>query len=168
MGERLKVGIVIDYQNVHMTGTDVFAPEKELHESLIDPVLFAKTVIQKKNNSNSAVYQLKRLEVYRGLPSPFLDPQGNARNIKQFEEWKKEASLNGISAAFTSRPLKYRKVYRNNKYVSDPNKPQEKGVDVLCALAVVSMARSHLFDVVILASRDTDLGPALEEAHHED
>jgi len=41
--------------------------------------------------------------------------------------------------------------------------PEEKGVDVLCALAVVREARAKDVDLVVLASRDTDLVPALDE-----
>ena len=39
-----------------------------------------------------------------------------------------------------------------------------KGVDVLCALMLVDLARCGLYDVVVLASRDTDLAPALDNA----
>ena len=41
---------------------------------------------------------------------------------------------------------------------------REKGVDVLYALALIGLARSGLYDVVVLASRDTDLAPALDSA----
>ena len=41
---------------------------------------------------------------------------------------------------------------------------REKGIDVLCALALVDLARSGRYDVVVLASRDTDLAPALDNA----
>jgi uncharacterized LabA/DUF88 family protein len=57
-------------------------------------------------------------------------------------------------------------VYRTLRYPPDwPNKPaREKGVDVLVALKVVRAALDPQFDVVILASHDTDLEPALEIA----
>lgn len=41
---------------------------------------------------------------------------------------------------------------------------REKGIDVLCALALVREARADDIDLVILASADTDLTPALDEA----
>jgi hypothetical protein len=41
---------------------------------------------------------------------------------------------------------------------------REKGIDVLCALAVVRQAADPGTDLVILASTDTDLLPAIEEA----
>lgn len=40
----------------------------------------------------------------------------------------------------------------------------EKGVDVLCALALVRQALDPDIDLVILASQDSDLEPALAEA----
>ncbi len=40
----------------------------------------------------------------------------------------------------------------------------EKGIDVLCALAVVRQAQRPDVDLVILASHDSDLEPALDEA----
>ncbi|HEY4420939.1 MAG TPA: hypothetical protein VGN22_15560 [Pseudonocardia sp.] len=40
----------------------------------------------------------------------------------------------------------------------------EKGIDVLCALAMVREARSPDVDLGILASHDSDLEPALDEA----
>jgi hypothetical protein len=41
---------------------------------------------------------------------------------------------------------------------------REKGIDVLVALTVVKMATLGMYDVVMLASHDTDLEPALELA----
>ncbi len=43
-----------------------------------------------------------------------------------------------------------------------PISKKEKGIDVLCALAVVREIKKA--DVVILASQDTDLIPAIDEA----
>ncbi|WP_157118472.1 hypothetical protein [Corynebacterium sphenisci] len=50
-------------------------------------------------------------------------------------------------------------------------RPVEKGIDVLCALEVIRQCRRDGVDLVILASRDTDLIPVLDEAfdrHQED
>jgi hypothetical protein len=40
----------------------------------------------------------------------------------------------------------------------------EKGVDVLCALALIRLASAAEVDLVILASHDSDLKPALDDA----
>jgi hypothetical protein len=73
----------------------------------------------------------------------------------------------------THRPLRYR--YQRDadgRRAADPRTglyipvgpPDEKGVDVLCALALVRHARRGDIDLVILASLDSDLIPALDEA----
>ena len=64
----------------------------------------------------------------------------------------------------TLRPLKYSWDYVNGSRVPVRSSRQEKGVDVLCALTLVELARSRAYDVVVLASRDTDLAPALDAA----
>ena len=63
------------------------------------------------------------------------------------------------------RPLKYEWEWIDGKKVPIRSSRREKGVDVMCALALVRLARSGQFDVVVLASRDTDLAPALDEAN---
>jgi hypothetical protein len=44
-------------------------------------------------------------------------------------------------------------------------RPKEKGIDGLCALACVREAARPDVDLVVLASRDTDLVPALDEVY---
>jgi uncharacterized LabA/DUF88 family protein len=171
-----KVAVVIDYQNVQMTAHDVFQPSLPLHESLIDPLRFSRSLIEVKNDDiehsntkkgkNYPKCELSRVEVYRGIPKPEADPDGYSRNQAQMAAWKKEAFLQNFPLTVEYRPLKYHNKFDNGKRVIDTSfKPQEKGIDVLCALAVTRLARSGDFDIVILASRDTDLAPALDEAH---
>ena len=73
----------------------------------------------------------------------------------------------------THRPLRYRYLRdASGAPVRDPitgikvpdGPPTEKGVDVMCALALVRQARRDDIDLVILASLDSDLIPALDEA----
>ncbi|WP_409494250.1 hypothetical protein [Amycolatopsis sp. cmx-11-12] len=56
--------------------------------------------------------------------------------------------------------------YRSLKYPPDwPGTPaREKGIDVLVGITVVSLALAGTHDVVVLASHDSDLEPALEMA----
>lgn len=71
----------------------------------------------------------------------------------------------------TLRPLKYEyERAADGRLATDPSgrkivigKPREKGVDVLCALAAVREAQDPATDVVILATSDLDLAPALDE-----
>ena len=176
MTDLQKVAIVIDYQNVHMTARDVFMPNDPIHFALIDPVKYAKRLIQVKNDDikfsraekglTLPDCQLACIEVFRGIPVAEADPDGYRRNLKQKSTWEREACLNHLDLHITYRPLKYRSRMLNGESRIDTSyPPQEIGVDVLCALAVTRLARSGDYDCVILASRDTDLIPALDEAH---
>ncbi len=71
----------------------------------------------------------------------------------------------------TLRPLKYKYEWTGDgrKATDSQGVPivsgkDEKGVDVLCALALVREAQDPDIELVILASQDTDLEPALDEA----
>ncbi len=104
--------------------------------------------------------------VYRGLPSPQHDEKPYGRNLAQQTEWERDARV-----SVNLRPLKYsyqqdadgNKVCDENGVATVTGK-DEKGVDVLCALVVVREARRPDIGLVILASQDTDLEPALDEA----
>jgi hypothetical protein len=109
---------------------------------------------------------LERVLVYRGLPSAEHDPKPYARNLAQKTEWGRDPRVK-----VTLRPLKYRyeRTENGRKATDTTGRPiiierLEKGVDVLCALALIREARDPNIDVVILASQDTDLEPALDEA----
>ena len=52
--------------------------------------------------------------------------------------------------------------HRDLKYFPDGSAPSEKGIDVMIALKFVELSRSGIYDLVILASHDSDLEPALE------
>lgn len=166
----LRAVVVIDYQNVHLTGHGLFAISKytPVHESLIDPLLFANQLIAARNRAQRpgmAAAVLHRVLVYRGQPSAEHDPKPYARNQAQKAQWQRDRRV-----TVTLRPLKYR--YERDEtgrpVVDAAGKKMvqgkdEKGVDVLCALALVREARLTDVDLVILASQDSDLEPALDE-----
>lgn len=112
-------------------------------------------MLQKSNYPGAL---LTKILVYRGLPSARHDPKSYGRNLAQKANWERNPLVNVIY-----RPLKY-------SYIRDQDgrfvvgKPEEKGIDVLCALALVREAHNAQIDLVILASQDTDLVPALNEA----
>lgn len=152
-----RVAVVIDYQNMHNSAWRTFMPDRPMHEALFDPFKFACQIVSVKNRSSGGdvhEFEVSRVEVFRGLPDPRRDGTGNSRNLRQAASWK--AGHQGV-VEVTHRPLKY---YKDGKV-------SEKGIDVLCALMLVKLARSHMYDTVILASRDTDLAPALEYAYDE-
>ena len=159
----LNMAVVVDYQNVHLTAACLYMPGRPLEEALIDPYRFASQLAQARNATNDDTHQveLSRVEVFRGLPIPEDDHDAYRRNQAQKAQWTR--GHHGV-VNVTLRPLKY-----SWEYIDGVKRPirtsrQEKGVDVLCALALVDLARCGLYDVVVLASRDTDLAPALDNA----
>jgi len=166
----LRATIVIDYQNVHLTGHGQFASTRQMprHETLVDPLTFAAQLIGTRNalqRPGMAHAVLRKVLVYRGLPSPEHDPKGYSRNQAQKAHWERDKRVE-----VTLRPLKYeydRDADGRIATYSDGAKivlgKQEKGVDVLCALAAVRESQDPATDLVILASSDTDLAPALDE-----
>jgi uncharacterized LabA/DUF88 family protein len=165
----LRASIVIDYQNVHMTAHDVFDPRGELHESLIHPVEFADRAIVERNRrqrEGMAHAVLARTIVFRGRHNLDHHWEQHRRCNDQAAQWQKDGAIVEL------RDLKYSyQLGANGEPIRDISgkkipvgRPKEKGIDVLCALALVREAARPDVDVAILASRDTDLVPALDEA----
>jgi len=167
----LRAVVVVDYQNVHLTGHGLFASTRILprHETLVDPLLFAQQLLNTRNaiqrpGASRAV--LRRVLVFRGQPSPVHDPAGYARSLAQRANWERDRRV-----TVTLRPLKYDYLRdQAGDFVTNSagarliaGGPREKGVDVLCALAAVREAQDPSTDLVILASSDTDLAPVLDE-----
>lgn len=167
----LRAVVVIDYQNVHLTGHGLFEVSRygPAHEALVDPLHFANQLIQTRNQLQRPGMDhasLSRVLVYRGQPSSEHDPKPYARNQAQKARWERDHRV-----AVQLRQLKYRYEYDDaGNLILDSNGKRivadkfEKGVDVLCALALVREARRPDIDLVILASQDSDLEPALDEA----
>jgi hypothetical protein len=171
MIEPLRAVVVMDYQNVHLTGDGLFdiSRYRQPHESLVDPLNFGHQLLIKRNCLQRAEMPpatLARVRVFRGQPSPLHDPKAYARSQAQKAHWERDPQV-----AVTLRPLKYRYRYdENGSPLLDENGQRmwtgkvEKGIDVLCALALVTEALRPDVDLVILASADSDLSPALDEA----
>lgn len=135
----------MDYQNGHLTGHGRFNSTRygPKHEALIDPLHFANQLLQVRNSRQrdgrpNAV--LRTVDVYRGLPSNDHDPDAYARNLAQKARWERDKLV-----TVTHRPLRYRYMRdASGRPVTDPvtrikvpsGPPSEKGVDVMCALAV--------------------------------
>lgn len=166
----LRTSVIVDYQNVHLTAHDVFNPRGERHESLIHPMQFAVRAIVERNARQRPGFPhavVERVTAYRGLHHVDYDWEQNRRCLDQASQWEAD----GVQVEL--RDLKYRFEYgADGRPIRDINgkkvprgRPEEKGIDVLCALACVREAARPDVDLVILASRDTDLVPALDEVH---
>lgn len=168
----MRAAVVIDYQNVHLTARDLFIPGRPEHEALIHPMQYAEVAVEERNRRQREGYEavtLERVFAYRGHPHADYDPQQHARAAAQADQWRRD----GVEVVL--RDLKYRfqrqgdgrpatDIY-GRKIPVDGERPKEKGIDVLCALACVRLALNPCIDVVMLASRDTDLVEALNEVY---
>lgn len=163
----LSAVVVIDYQNVHLTARDVFDKGGDAHDSLIHPQRFAETTIRVRNERQREGHPLAALTetiVFRGLPHSLYDWEQNRRCNAQADRWRRDG------ATVTLRDLKYRfKIAADGQPATDihghkiPTGPgREKGIDVLVALTCMRKALEPNVDLVILASRDTDLVPVLD------
>lgn len=157
----LRMAVVMDYQNVHLSAAGIFLPGRPKHEALIEPYAFAQQIAVARNAINDPAFHVQVTDVYvfRGQPSSRYDPDGYRRSQAQKSNWE---NGHGGHVQVTMRPLKYRQFTHEGTMQFSV---QEKGVDVLCALYLSRLARSGQYDVVVLASRDTDLAPALDEAN---
>lgn len=163
----LKATVIIDYQNVQITGSKLYGSNLGLHKHYIDPIKFAETLIEERNSRIAKGYahaMVSKVLVYRGLPSNVHNPIQYARNLTQAAYWQRDNRV-----MVTHRALKYMfsrdssgKPFLDNKGAKIPVEKKEKGIDVLCALALVREVRTA--GLVILASQDTDLIPAINEA----
>lgn len=164
----LRTTFVVDYQNVHLTAHDVFDRYGATHESLIDPMNFARAALVERNKQQRPGWpyaELSRVLVYRGLPHVDYAWEANRRCLDQASRWR------ATGATVELRDLKYSYDRgADGKPMLDIRgkkltigRPMEKGIDVLCALACVRETVAPDIDLVVLASRDTDLVPVLDE-----
>ncbi len=92
---------------------------------------------------------LSQVRIYTGIHTP----QGNAAQYAQMQR--------RMSAWVAQQPDKIEVFPRPVRYSSN-KPPQEKGVDVELAVDFVRIALDDEADVLVLASGDTDLVPALQ------
>lgn len=163
--------VVMDYQNVHLVGHGLYdsTRARPKHETLVDPLLFAGSLIRERNAAQRPGMPhavLRAVEVFSGQPTPEHDPDQYARRLAQKAHWERDSRV-----TVTLRPLKYEYLRdATGGFATDVNghrivvgTPREKGVDVLCALAAVRAAQDPAVDVVVIASSDTDLAPVIDE-----
>lgn len=164
----MDTAVVIDYQNVNTCAAKLF-PNIGNHSNLdnfVNPLHFAKQAVAFRNRfrASSTQLNLARVSVYRGLQSAVLDPDENALNQIQKRKWERQGQG---QLEVVHRDLSYRRTDNSQvpggKRSRDYAAREEKGIDVLCAIAVLRYLQDPQIDAVILASIDSDLEPALEE-----
>ncbi|WP_333620084.1 NYN domain-containing protein [Dietzia sp.] len=175
--EEPKIGaaVVVYYQNVHLTAHELFAERGERKfETLIHPFHFARTLINARNAGQKAGYpdaELLQVVAFRRQPSSTHEPRQFGRPEAQRAAWCQSDPR--VSVVYG--PLRYRRApdaptacSTLSGYAEVRMEVMEKGIDVLCALQVLAQARKPDIGLVILASHDTDLVPALDAAIDED
>lgn len=148
--------LFIDYQNLHLSAHECFAASMPIHHSLIHPGLFADEVQRVRNTLVHTPVTIEKVHVYRGQPSSEREVEAAGRNKAQRAAWEKDRRVK-----VHSRSLRY-----PHDWPDTPSR--EKGVDVMLAVTMVRASIEKWADVLILASRDTDLLPALEVARDVD
>jgi uncharacterized LabA/DUF88 family protein len=145
--------LFIDYQNVHLSAWESFTSYgSEVYEAQIHPGHFANQVAR-KIGEQSEEPSIRQIHLYRGIPNP--RKQGTLASIvaKQHQAWRADPRVK-----IHGRPLRYLRSW--------PDTPaEEKGVDVQLAVGLVQAAITQPDVRLIVASRDTDLAPAVELAH---
>lgn len=144
-----KVGIFLDYENIHRTGHELFSDANlKRYESIVNPITLAETIIRKRNKPSI----LAEIQVFRGRPVPEFEHKATSANDRQASEWLKDSRIQLVR-----RDLKYEIDRKLGKFQA-----REKGIDVALAIALVESAILGKFDSVVVFSSDTDLMPAIE------
>lgn len=152
MASRATAHLFIDYQNLHLSAHETFGGyQAPVHKSLVHPARFADEVQRARNALVHQQVDITKIHVYRGEPSSNQDAIAAARNKAQAAEWTRDPRVK-----MRTRTLRYPR---------DGGPAREKGVDVMLAIDLVRCSIAKEADVLILASRDTDLLPALEAAY---
>lgn len=142
-----RVAVFIDYQNVHLTAYEKFAPfGVELETSHINPAKLGQLIVDRRPYESTLI----DVRVYRGLPSIERQRTAAMANERQADAWQRQT----VTSVYR-RPLRYPFDWPNSS-------AQEKGVDVALAIDFVRLASEKCYNVGILFSRDTDLVPCLE------
>lgn len=146
----------VDYQNTYMGARRAFG-EAGFTDGQVYPRRLGIAVTQ-LGREVDASRQLEFVKVFRGEPSPAHSPTGQAACQRQVRFW---AAQNCVEAV--TRPLKYYADGWDPRAQAPKWRAQEKGIDVLIALAMVTGAMKNEYDVAVLMSADTDLAPAVEQ-----
>lgn len=143
-----RVMLFIDAQNMYHGARRAFFDPRAAHTcGQYRPDALARLVVASGPPRVERV--LAAVRIYSGRPDPTRQPKAYAAHMKQCQAWR------AANVTVITRPLRYPITWPEDK-------AQEKGIDVLIALDLVTLAIADAYDVAVLASTDTDLVPALE------
>ncbi|WP_415855218.1 NYN domain-containing protein [Sinomonas sp. G460-2] len=134
-----RVAVLVDYENMNRRARSLFGGSGPRD---IPPRLLAETVIARRTNKGFRC-ELVKVLVFRGRPGE--GQPGRARFCVRDAEWKKDPLIE----------THYIELHYSR------GTAREKGVDVALALGAARVASSGEIDVVVIASEDSDLAPAV-------
>ena len=141
-GRRLVV--FIDYQNMYRSAREAFGWLAEGgHFGSFRPYGLGRQLVRDESRV------LSQVRVYTGIHTPYRNPAQHGQMQRRMLSWVATA------------PEKVQVFPRMLRYDAN-GKPREKGVDVELAIDIVSLATDDAFDVLAVASADTDLVPAIQ------
>jgi uncharacterized LabA/DUF88 family protein len=161
----VRVVVFIDQQNLYRSARDAYrwGSEPGLRGNAL-PLelgrLLAVGDLAQPIREDEAVSErdLAAVRVYMGQPSQRHDPREYSRALRQRQSWDRSSPI----VTVLHRTLRY----PYNWQPGDPERPREKGIDVLLAMDLVrgtcDPSSDCLFDLAILVLGDTDLLPAVE------
>jgi hypothetical protein len=139
------IAVLLDFQNVHLTGHGVFGRGCKPYRCVPDPIRLADLIASRRKRPSKAA----AIHVFRGQPQVQHEPVPAAANEAQ--------------AALWTRDPRVRMFRRQLNYREWPDRPPvEKGIDVAIAIDLVYLAFRREYDALVLFSGDTDLLPAIE------
>ena len=146
-----RVVVFLDYQNVYWSARSTYhvagSPAGRIGN--VDPAKLGAILA----GMGPSARTLAGVRVYRGMPSPSLDPRSHGAWQRQVAAWK------ASGAVVVSQIMRYPHGWPR---VTPQERPQEKGIDVALGVDVVDLAHRGEYDVAIVFSLDADLLPALE------
>ncbi len=152
-----RVAVFIDYQNTYHGARRAFGDPRSDAPRFghVDPAALAHLLLGLGRVADPDRV-LFAANVYRGEPGYRSHRKLRVAFARQTRRWRADPSL-----VVKTTALRYRRVDQ----ASGPMwRAEEKGIDVLLAVDVVRGAYIDEFDTAVVASADTDLIPALEEA----
>jgi hypothetical protein len=104
------VCVLIDYQNVHLTARDAFAPPgTSARDTLVDPLAFAEKLIEvrsaRQRIADQKLVRLDSIRVYRGFPSNHREPALYSAAQRQRAMWERDSRVRVIARTLSgTRP----------------------------------------------------------------
>lgn len=152
-----RVAVFVDYQNMYHGARRAFGDPTVDAPSFghLDPAVLARLLTDLGRAVDSGRV-LVSTNVYRGEPGRLSHRKLRAVFARQTGRWRADPAV-----TVKTTPLRYRREVTSSTPMWCA---EEKGIDVLLAVDVIRGCYLDEFDTVVVASADTDLVPALDEA----